>query len=31
MSFFVSMLGVLLITLAAFLVVWALGRITLGR
>ena len=31
MTMFVSFLGVLLITLIVFLVVWAIGRITLGR
>jgi hypothetical protein len=30
MSLFVSFLGVLIITLVVFLVIWALGRITLG-
>lgn len=28
---FFSILGVLLITLVVFLVVWAIGRVTLGR
>jgi len=28
---FASFLGVLLITLVVFLIVWAIGRITLGR
>jgi hypothetical protein len=31
MMMFTSFLGVLLITLVVFLIVWAIGRITLGR